>query len=56
MLGWPGGPWLVGLAGLIVIGVGLQQGYKGMSRSFMEKSDTNRMHDHVERALHGAAA
>jgi hypothetical protein len=49
VLGWPGGPWLVGLAGLIMVGVGLQQGYKGISRSFMEKTDTNRMHDHVER-------
>ncbi len=50
VLGWPGGPWLVGLAGAIIIGVGVQQGYKGISRSFMEKSDTGRMHDHVERA------
>ena len=49
VLGWPCGPWLVGLTGLIVIGVGLQQGYKGISRSFMENTDTNRMHDHVER-------
>ena len=49
VLGWPGGPWIVGLAGVIVIGVGLQQGYKGISRSFMEKTDTTRMHDHVER-------
>ena len=49
VLGWPGGPWIVGLVGVIVIGVGLQQGYKGISRSFMEKTDTTRMHDHVER-------
>jgi hypothetical protein len=50
VLGWPGGPWLVGLAGLVVVGVGLQQGYKGLTRSFMEGTDTNRMDDRVEHA------
>ena len=49
VLGWPGGPWLVGLVGVIVVGVGLQQGYKGITRSFMENTNTDRMHDHVER-------
>ena len=29
VLGWPGGQILVGIAGLIIIGVGLEQGYKG---------------------------
>ena len=49
VLGWPGGPWLVGLAGVIMDGVGLQQGYKGITRSFMENTNTDRMPDHVER-------
>ena len=53
VLGWPGGPWLVGLAGAIMVGVGIQQGYKGISRSFMENTDTSRMHDHLERAYAG---
>jgi hypothetical protein len=53
VLGWPGGPWLVGLVGLVVIGVGLQQGYKGVTRAFMEGTDTTRMHDRVEHAYTG---
>ena len=50
VLGWPGGPWIVGLVGAIVIGVGLQQGYKGVTRSFMDNADTGRMDDRVESA------
>ena len=50
VLGWPGGPWIVGIVGLIVIGVGLQQGYKGVTRSFMEATNTDRMDDRVEHA------
>ena len=53
VLGWPGGPWIVGLVGLVVIGVGLQQGYKGITRSFMEGTDTTRMDDRVEHAYTG---
>ena len=33
VLGWPGGQILVGIAGLIIIGVGLEEGYKGLTRS-----------------------
>jgi hypothetical protein len=50
VLGWPGGPWLVGIAGVIIIGVGLEQGYKGVTRKFMEKADTGRMSEPVEKA------
>ena len=50
VLGWPGGPWLVGAVGVVVIGVGFQQGYKGVTRSFMDSADTNRMDDRVEHA------
>src|SRR5215217_9766534 len=38
VLGWTGGPILVAVAGLIMIGVGLDQGYKGIERKFLEKS------------------
>jgi len=48
VLGWPGGPWLVGIAGVVVIGVGLQQGYKGVTRTFMEETNTGSMDDRVE--------
>jgi Domain of Unknown Function (DUF1206) len=51
VLGWPGGQLLVGLAGLIIIGVGLEQGYKGITKSFLEKSKTEEMSERVKRAF-----
>ena len=35
VLGWTGGPILVAIAGLIGIGVGLNQGYKGIRTKFL---------------------
>lgn len=43
VLGWPGGPWIVGAAGAIVLGVGLYQGWKGLSQDFLDDSKTERM-------------
>jgi hypothetical protein len=43
VLGWPGGQWLVGAAGAIFIGVALYQGYKGVSRKFLEEDKTEQM-------------
>jgi uncharacterized protein DUF1206 len=40
ILGWPGGPVIVAIAGLVVIGVGVHQCYKGVARKFLEDSDT----------------
>lgn len=37
ILSWPAGTWLVGLAGLCVIGAGLFNGYRGVTQSFAEK-------------------
>src|SRR4051812_34597507 len=34
---WPGGTWLVGIGGLVLIGIGLWQLYTGVSRRFEEK-------------------
>ena len=51
VLGWPGGQLLVGAAGLIIIGVGLEQGYKGITRKFLEKSKTEQMSPRVERGF-----
>ena len=50
VLGWPAGPWLVGIAGLVLIGVGVQQGYKGLTRKFMDETDTQSMSGPVEHA------
>ena len=43
VLGWPGGQWIVGAAGLAFICVGLYQGYKGASQEFMKEEKTERM-------------
>lgn len=49
LLGLPLGRWLVGLAGLVAIGVGLYQGYKAVSRDFMTHLDTASMSAHERR-------
>ena len=43
VLGWPGGPVLVAIVGGAIIGVGIYQGYKGLSRRFEEEADVDRM-------------
>ncbi len=48
VLGWPGGQLIVGAAGLIIIGVGIQQAVKGYKRKFMETSDTSGMDTRAE--------
>ena len=43
VFGWPAGTWIVAAAGLIVIGVGLYQGYRGLTRQFLDDSKTEQM-------------
>jgi Domain of Unknown Function (DUF1206) len=43
VLGWPGGRYVVGAAGVIFIGVALFQGYKGLTRKFLEEDKTEQM-------------
>jgi hypothetical protein len=43
VLGWPGGAWLVGIAGAVVIGVAIYQGYRGLTREFLKDSKTEEM-------------
>jgi uncharacterized protein DUF1206 len=47
VFGWPGGAWLVGIAGAVLIGVGLYQGYRGLSKDFLEESKTEQMSPRV---------
>jgi hypothetical protein len=42
-LSWPAGTWLVGLAGAVVIGVGLWNLYRGLSGKFEDKWRTGEM-------------
>jgi hypothetical protein len=37
VLSWPGGTWLVGIAGAVLIGVGLWNLYRGLTRKFEDK-------------------
>ncbi|MDT0276604.1 DUF1206 domain-containing protein [Blastococcus goldschmidtiae] len=39
VFGWPAGRWLVGLAGLVVVGVGVYHVYKGVSKRFLKEID-----------------
>lgn len=43
VFGWPGGTWLVAIAGTILIGIGLYQGYRGLSKDFLKDSKTEEM-------------
>jgi hypothetical protein len=49
VFGWPAGTWLVGIAGAVLIGVGLYQGYRGLSRDFLKDSKTEEMSGRVRR-------
>ena len=40
---WPAGRWLVAIAGLILIGVGLYQLVRGLTQKFLEDSKTEEM-------------
>lgn len=43
VLGWPGGTWLVGIAGACVVGAGLFNGYRGIARKFRDRWKTGEM-------------
>src|SRR5215217_4524119 len=51
VLDWPAGQVIVVIAGLIAVGVGLEQGYKGIKKKFLEKSKTEQMSESIERAF-----
>lgn len=43
VLSWPAGKWIVGAAGLVLIGVGLWSGYRGIKKKFLEDWMTEKM-------------
>jgi len=51
VLAWTGGVLIIVLAGAILIGVALYQGYKGISKGFLEDSKTYMMTREVKRAF-----
>ena len=49
VLSWPAGKWLVGAAGLVLIGVGLWNGYRGLEKTFLKNWKTGEMSASAER-------
>lgn len=49
VFGWPAGTWIVGIAGVVLIGIGLYQGYRGISRDFLRDSKTEQMGPRVQK-------
>jgi hypothetical protein len=43
VLSWPAGKWLVGAAGLVLIGVGLWNGYRALEKKFLKNWKTEQM-------------
>jgi hypothetical protein len=43
VLSWPAGKWIVGAAGLVLIGVGLWSGYRSMEKKFLKDWMTEKM-------------
>ena len=54
VLGWPAGPVLVVIAGLVFIGVALDQARKGVTKKFLEDSKTEQMGPNVEKGFTAA--
>jgi Domain of Unknown Function (DUF1206) len=49
ILGWPGGQWIVGAIGVVMIGVALYQGYRGITQKFLDDSKTEEMSPNVRK-------
>jgi hypothetical protein len=43
VLSWPGGTWLVGFAGALLVGIALYQGYRGLTQDFLKDAKTEQM-------------
>lgn len=55
VLGWPGGTWIVGLAGALFVGVALYQARRGLSKDFLRDSKTEQMGADVRRLFKAVA-
>ena len=51
VLGWPAGTWLVGAAGVVTIGIACYQGYRAVTRSFLEDSKTEQMGPRLKKSI-----
>ncbi len=48
VFGWPGGTWIVGIAGAVMVGVALYQGYRGVTKKFLDDSKVGEMKPKVK--------
>jgi hypothetical protein len=51
VFGWPAGRWLVGAAGLVLIGVGAYHVYKGVTKRFLKEIDTSEASESARRLV-----
>jgi hypothetical protein len=51
VLGWPGGQWLVGLAGVVFLGVCVYLAYDGLTGGYLEETKTEQMGAELRRFL-----
>jgi hypothetical protein len=49
VFGWPGGTWIVGIAGVVMIAVALYQGYRGVTKKFLKDSKVEEMKPEVKK-------
>src|ERR671924_1822767 len=49
VLSWPAGTWLVGIAGAVLVGVGLWNLYRGLSRKVEDRWRTGEMHEQARK-------
>ena len=48
VFGWPAGAWIVGIAGGVMIGVAFYQGYRGITKKFLDDSKVSEMPPRVK--------
>jgi hypothetical protein len=48
VFGWPAGAWIVGIAGGVMIGVAFYQGYRGITKKFLDDSKVEEMPPRVK--------
>jgi uncharacterized protein DUF1206 len=51
VFGWPAGRWLVGIAGLVMLGVSVYQFVRGVRQKFVDDSNTQQMSPAVEKCF-----
>jgi hypothetical protein len=49
VFGWPAGAWIVGIAGGVMLGVALYQGYRGITKKFLRDSKVEEMGPRVKK-------